>query len=213
MAKKEIIVFYIVLVLMLVVLIVANILQKIDAGQVINAAITIILVAVTTVYVIRTAEIAKATEKQAEASMKMAEEMREQRILTSRPTIVQKANERSYDSDDFLVFNIGNGPAIELEIFLLDNKKNQKKFERHTFVIKDTENPIHFYNLSYEAYNNFKLIGKTCYLVSQYRGFDKTQIWYQTWLPFIPKKSQDEERIIVIAQELEFREVNKKESF
>jgi hypothetical protein len=195
----------------LIILIVLYLFDLIDVAQAIQIILTFALVSVTAVYVRRTGDIANGTKKQAEASMKMAEEMKEQRIMTSRPIIVQRARERAYDSDDFEIFNIGNGPAIELEIMVLDNNKMQKYFQRHTFFIQDPEKPIEFPPLSLETYNSF--LDTICYLVSQYRSVDTKQIWYQTWLPFIPKISQSGDRIIITAQELEFREVNKKESF
>ncbi len=59
--------------------------NKIDTSQLIQIIITFVLVLVTVAYVKRTAEIAGATREQADASVKMAEEMREQRLSEARP--------------------------------------------------------------------------------------------------------------------------------
>jgi hypothetical protein len=50
-----------------------------------------LLVVITGIYAWRTFSISNGTKKQADASVKMAEEMREQRVIASRPVIIQKA--------------------------------------------------------------------------------------------------------------------------
>ncbi len=163
------------------------------------------LVVVTGVYALSTA-------RQADASLRMAEEMRQQR----RPIVVQKAvpftviPERG--SDYFEIYNDGNGPAIELGIFLLGREKDRLiQKQRETFFLRAGETPIKFYPDGLENHVN-----STCYLLCQYRGViprDVKQIWYQTWLPFEPVKSVRGGRIIIKSGELEFLEVPEKESY
>ena len=179
------------------------------------------LIGVTAFYAIRTAEIAKATKEQADASVKMAREMREQR----RPIVVQKvvpaksvpyklAAEditKSISSDYFEIHNEGYGPAIELEILLLDKEKRQLEKQRETFFPKVSESPLEFHPNGLTNHVN-----STCYLLCRYRGVissDEAQLWYETWLPFVPVKSQRGDRIIIQPKELEFSETHKKESY
>ncbi len=119
---------------------------KIDLGQVMEIIIFAVLVVVTTIYAERTSSIAKAAKKQ-------AEEMREQRIMASRPVIIQRAvvetetELATFGSKDwfsyFEVYNAGNGPAIEVEISLLNKEKTPIHSQRKTFLRAD-EPPIQF---------------------------------------------------------------------
>jgi len=172
------------------------------------------LIGVTAFYAIRTAEIAKATKEQADASVKMAEEMREQRVMTSRPVIIEKAVPHKVItagviSDNFEIYNAGNGPAIELEIFLLDSRKRLLQTQRETFL-RAGEQPIKFHPSCLGSHVN-----STCYLLFRYRSIISLErrIWYQTWLPFKPVKSQSRDYIYAQPEELEFREVFEKESY
>jgi len=180
-----------------------------------------LLVIVTGIYAWRTFTISKASKKQADASVKMAEEMREQR----RPIVVQKvvpaksvpyklAAEditKSISSDYFEIHNEGYGPAIELEILLLDKEKRQLGKQRETFFPKVSESPLEFHPNGLTNHVN-----STCYLLCRYRGVissDEAQQWYETWLPFVPVKSQRGDRIIIQPKELKFSETHKKESY
>lgn len=183
----------------------------------IQAISMLFLVVVTGIYVWRTHIISNSTKKQADASVKMAKEMREQR----RPIVVQEiatpkgfrytlATEDATEeitSDCFGIQNVGNSPAIELEIILLDKDKGQPQTERKTFLRAD-DAPIVFY-----PHNLVSHVNTTCYLLCRYRGVlssDEAQLWYETWLPFVPVKSQGGNRIIIQPKELEFCEVYKK---
>ncbi len=180
-----------------------------------------LLVAVTGIYAWRTFAISNATKKQADASVKMAEEMREQR----RPIVVPKAFPaigvplqvsaediaKHVYSDFFEIHNEGYGPAIELEIFLLDKGKRKLVEQSETFLPKVSESPLEFY-----PDGLFNHVNSTCYLLCRYRGvisFDEAPLWYETWLPFVPVKSQRGDRIILQPKELEFSETHKKESY
>ena len=192
--------------------------NTINIAQAIEIVITFVLVCVTAFYAERTAEIANATKKQADASVKMTEEMREQRVMASRPVIIQKdvceteTKLATFGSKDwfsyFEVYNAGNGPAIEVEVSLLNNKKNLIHSQRKTFL-RAGEPPIEFSPSELAS-----LEKSTYYLVSEYqsifsRGLQPT--WYQTWLPFETIESSEKGKIYVKPGELEFREVHEKD--
>lgn len=167
------------------------------------------LVLVTTLYAVFTA-------KQANASVKMAEEMREQRVMASRPVIIQKAVPVEVIgaglSDKFEIYNAGNGPAIELEVLLLDEEKKQLGSQRETFLRAGDTTIFYPYGLANH-------LNSTCYLLSRYQSVlskakGRKQTWYETWLPFEPVKSQSRDYIYAKPRELEFRnEVTEKTSY
>jgi hypothetical protein len=185
----------------------ANEIEGKDWGQII---LMLGLVIVTALY-------ASSTEKQADASVKMAEEMREQRIMTSQPIIVQKAvhekdiwegSTKDYFSH-FEISNLGNSPAIELEISLLDNEKNCSQSIRQTYLRND-DLPIKFRPYNIENSDETK----TYYLVSEYQNifsYGLQKPLYQTRLPFTISKSSEEGKIYMIAGKLEFKEITDKE--
>jgi len=161
-----------------------------------------------------------ASRKQAEASVKMAEETRQQR----RPIVVQEmvapkgfrykiaADDATegIKSDCFGIQNVGNGPAIELEMILLNKDKKMCQEERKTFLRAD-DSPIVFY-----PSNLVENLNTTCYVLCRYRGVpssNEAQLWYETWLPFTPVKSQSGNYIYVKPKELEFYEVTEKKSY
>jgi hypothetical protein len=136
---------------------------------------------------------------------KMAKEMREQRVTTSRPFIIQRAEQKKavkktittdYFSH-FEIYNAGNGPTIELEICFLDEEKRRIYNERQSYLragesvkllpiefgkeqsLPDIEPPVKLapINLARE---------KQTYLVSEYQNTLSTRqkpTWYQcnTW--------------------------------
>jgi len=148
-----------------------------------------LLVVITGIYAWRTHVISKATKEQANASVKMAEEMREQRIMASRPVIIQKAvHEQRADAlarpaeafSHFEIYNAGNGPAIEVEVSLLNEQKEPVNAQRETFL-RVGETPMKFYTTFSPIPEN-----STFYIVSEYQGissYSTKPTWYQTWLP------------------------------
>ena len=180
--------------------------------------LTGVLVVVTGIYVWRTFAISKSTEKQADASVKMADEMKEQIIMASRPVIIQKAvvetetKQATFGSKDwfsyFELYNAGTGPAIEVEIALLNKEKIPIHSRRKTFLRAD-EPPIEFSPSELAS-----LEKSTFYLVCEYQSIlshDPQRTWYQTWLPFETIESSKEGKIYVKPGELEFKEVLEKE--
>ena len=165
-----------------------------------------------------TATYAWSTQRMAKANEKMAEQMRAQRIMASRPIIVLKAvvetetKLRTFGSKDwfsyFEVYNEGNGPAIELEIYLLNENKSLIESARET-ILRANEPPIRFLPSNL---NNLKE-SVTHYLLCQYQSILSREIWYQTWFPFEPVKSSKNGKIYVKPRELEFIKTNKKGYF
>jgi hypothetical protein len=213
-------------------IVIFHLLNKIDIAQAIELLVTIVLVAVTTVNVLLTGNMAKATKIQAEASVKMVEEAnqqalasfnmveeaRKQRIIESRPVVIQKpvleteTQFRAYGSKEwfswFHIYNAGNGPAIEVEVSLLNKDKELIHSHRYSFL-RTGEQPIEFH-----AKELFALEESSYHLVTEYKSiFSDSQkpMWYQTWLPFKTVKTNEKEKIYVQSGELEFREVSEKD--
>ncbi len=179
----------------------------IDTAQAIQIIISFVLVLVTAIYVKRTSDIVRETRNQ-------AQEMREQRIMASRPVIIQKAIPTevigSGFSDRFEVYNAGNGPAIELEILLLDKEENLIQEQRVTFL-RASDTPVEFYPSGLDSRLN-----SDCYLLCRYQSIlslGAKPSWYQTRLPFKPVKSQSRDYIYVEPGKLEFEEVFEKKSY
>jgi Ca2+/Na+ antiporter len=181
--------------------------NAISPAENLQTMLTLGLLAVTGIY-------ALSAVQQANASMKMAEEMREQRVMASRPVIIQKAivetetNLATFSSKDwfsyFEIYNTGNGSAIEVEISLLNKEKTPIHSQRKTFLRAD--DPPTVFSPSELA----SLEKSTFYLVCEYqsifsRGPQPT--WYQTWLPFETIEASEKGRIYVKPGELEFKEV------
>ncbi len=218
MSRKETVSLFISGIIFAIVLAHVLLLKLIDAAEAIQITISFVLVLVTVIYVKRTADIAQATKEQADASVKMADEMREQRIAESRPVMIQKAmptiiNGTTTDVfSHFEVRNQGNGPAIELQVSLLDKKERPIRVLRDTSV-RAGELPVgSCQEFSFELAN---LPESTYYIVCEYQSIlsrlAKKQTWYQTWLPFQKCKSS-QGGVRVEPNELEFKdEITEKE--
>ncbi len=138
----------------------------------IQAISMLILVVVTVIYAWRTHVISKATREQ-------AKEMKAQRVMASRPVIIQKAVHDDRSSH-FEIYNAGNGTAIELQIILLGQWKKPLDGKREGFL-RSGDTPIPFYTTFPSDVAN-----STFYVVSEYQGissYGPQPTWYQTWLP------------------------------
>jgi len=154
---------------------------------------------------------------QAYASVEMVREMREQRRPIVVPEVVPfevetpKIHETDYTRDDiFKIRNVGNGPAIELRMVQLDKEKSHPQIQKKA-ILSQVDAPLEFCPV--DLVNQVKT---TCYLVCQYRSVlstEERQIWYETWLPFIPNKSQRGDRIIITPRELKFCEGFEKKDY
>ena len=192
MTKKEYGVFSGGLLGLTILLIILTLFKTINVGQGIEIIILFALVLATFIYAKRTAEIAKATKEQ-------AEEMKEQRIMTSRPIIVLKAVNDDQDSH-FEIYNAGNGTALEVEVVILDQKGQPIDGKREGFL-RAGDIPIYFYTTIQPDVGNH-----TFYVVSEYQGIlthSSKPTWYQTKLPC--KMSVTGK---VISGKLEFDEVS-----
>jgi Ca2+/Na+ antiporter len=182
--------------------------SKIEPAGWAQILLMLVLVSVTGFY-------AWSASRQADANVKMAEEMKEQRIMASRPLIIQRAvletesRFRTHDSSDwfshFEVYNAGNGPAIEVEISLLNKEKTLIHSRRKSFL-RAGETPIEFSPTDLAS-----LEKSTFYLVAEYQSVfshGSQPTWYQTWLPFETVEGGKQGKIYVKAGELEFKEVS-----
>lgn len=158
--------------------------------------LTTALVCVTGLYaylISRTVEIAKqsveAANKQAEASKKMAEEAKEARLATSAPILLAKtALELPHGRcfSHFIVWNAGNGTAIEVIISILNEKKQRIEGSRVPSLRAGEETTFRPSDLT-------KLEEMKCYLVASYMDISHLtgeKVFNQTWLPFIIQKAR-----------------------
>jgi len=159
--------------------------------------------------VLLTHAISRAAKQQANTSVEIAKGTREQRVMASRPVIVQKAEpEKQIDGislgyfSHFEVHNAGNGPAIEVEISLLNNEKTSLHSHRESFLRAGDSIKFRPFNLaSLEE-------SKTYYLACEYQSVLSLGLktWYQTLLPFKPVKSGKQGEIYVNPDKLEFKD-------
>jgi len=193
-----------------------------DIGLIIAASVqavaTIVLVCITIFYAI-------STKRQADANVKMAEEMKEQTLVASRPYIIQKAvfekENVSYDNlkkeliissppfKHFEIYNAGNGPAIELEVSILDREKRLEASNRITYLSSKERAEIQLNQII----NNIEKPIRH-YLVSEYQGVTMRTgkpMWYQTWMPFEISKSSQQGKLLLTPGGLEFKEVTEKD--
>jgi len=211
MTKNEVISLVVALSLVVVILIPSLLFSKLDTAQAVQIILMTALVLVTIIYVKRTSEISEATRRQ-------SQEVREQTIIASRPVIIQRALcekdiWESNTSDYFVsfeIYNAGAGPAIELEILMLDKDKQLLQSEIDTFLRSGAE-PIQFNPTNLMAHTNC-----TCYLLCRYRSilFSATdERWYQTWMPFDVIRASAKDKLYVKPHRLEFLEVVGKEFY
>ncbi len=172
--------------------------RNIDLIPVFNLILLAGLIAVTAIYAYSTLQIARHTREQ-------AKEVREQRIMASRPVIIQKAvheGSTPYYFAHFEVYNTDNGPAIELEISVLDKERTPIHSHRESFLRADDS--IKFRPFAPHL-NESTIYYLTCEYQSIFsRGAEQT--WYQTWLPFEVVKSSKVGKIYVKAGELSFED-------
>jgi len=196
----------------------------------VQTILMIILVSATIFYAYQAKKASDSAKASANASVKIAEETRQQRIISSRPVIIQRAVYKDSDWPDikigwtgiipsktasyfshFEVYNVGSGPAIEVEISLLDEKRRLiESFERtrRTFLKAD-DPPLKFCPpIPSEGVTSY-------YVACEYQSIisrsSQQQTWYQTLLPFEPAKSSKAGEIYVATDGLEFHEVTEKE--
>ena len=193
-------------VLVLAGLLILHIIDLIRVGEIIEIIVLFGLVLIT-------AEYARHTRI-------MAKEMREQRIIASRPYIIQRAiykhpyrsiggNEEDIFEpkyfNHFEIYNAGKSPAIELEIFLTEESEAPFYQTREPFFLTADE-PQKFYPdmTKFGKSTKYKLVCQYQSIFSH--GPQKTV--YQTLLPFelVESGKEKEGKIFVKTSELEFRD-------
>ena len=151
MTKKEVKVLGFGILGIVILLIVLRLSNAIDAAQGIQILITFTLVGVTLAYVKRTADIARAAKEQAEASVKMAEEMREQRLSEAQPYLLLRLKARvvqwdSIEQDkhrptefEITIQNVGKGTATDLYAALWHPHKSRFVGESKGFLVPNED--------------------------------------------------------------------------
>jgi len=192
--------------------------HKVQPADWIQIILTAGLVGITAFY-------ATETRRQALASVKSVEKIQEQTLIQSRPVVIQKVEKiyalntypgvsennttimRSEYFSNFVIMNVGNGPAIELEISFLSNDKRPLVSHRETYLKPDQEYIPKDMNFTSFEKGNY-------YLVCEYHiAFPVQNIptWQQTWLPFELSEDVGQGKRYVAAGELDFREVGEKD--
>lgn len=113
------------MVLCSIVIAVAIVLKFVGLAEGVQIWITLSLVVVTGLYVLETTKMRKSSEimakaalKQAEASNAMVDEMKQQRINASQPVLWPIVIGWAYLGLQISIQNIGNGPALDIDIYL-----------------------------------------------------------------------------------------------
>jgi len=153
------------------------------------AGLTAALVYVTGFYVYLTSRSVEIAKQSAEASKEMAEEAKEARLASSAPILLQRTvfklpDERYFSH--FVVWNAGNGTAIELVISILNERKQLIEGSRIPFL-KPGEQTM------FKPSDLTKLEDVKCYLVATYMDISHLtgeKVFNQTWLPFIIQKAR-----------------------
>ena len=163
------------------------------------------LVAITMVY-------ATFTYQQVQASKEMVSEAKEQRFATLQPIIILKSIHKPLDAhastlrseyhSHFVVWNAGNGPAIEIEIALLKSTQNLIEAHRETFLRAGEE-------YCFTSQTALDLLPEDkYYIVCQYKRVvspTADEIWDQTWLPFSLSRASKKGEVYVAPGELDFK--------
>lgn len=163
------------------------------------------LVAVTMTYAVF-------TYQQVQASKEMISEAKEQRLAALQPVVIVKTFQkpiagepitsilRSEYFSHFVIWNAGSGPAIEIEIALLDNNLDLKQAHRETFLRPGEE---YRFTPELDSYPEGKY-----YIVCQYKRIlypTAEEVWDQSWLPFNLGKASKEGEVYAAPGELDFK--------
>lgn len=165
---------------------------------------TIIL---STINVIALVSLAFFTYSYMKSTALMAGVMQEQRAIASQPFVIQKAmcekdvfeGSTSEYFYHFIIWNAGNGPAIELVYSLLNEQKSSMHSKRVTFLRTKEETTF---------IPEVRLEEGKYYLVCQYMDISRLtgkESVNQTWLPFEVHKATKEGKVYVAPGELSFK--------
>ncbi len=181
MAKKQVSIF-IIGILAVIALVGGIMVRFVGLEQGFVAALTAALVYVTGFYVYL-------TSRTAETIKQSAEEAKEARLASSAPILLQRTVFRLPDEryfSHFVVWNAGNGAAIELVISILNERRELIEGSRVPFL-KPGEQTM------FKPSDLTKLENAKCYLVSTYMDIPHLtgeKVFNQTWLPFIIQKAR-----------------------
>jgi len=99
----------------------------------------------------------------------------------------------------FVVRNEGHGPAIEIEMALLNSRREWLDTQRDTMLRVDES--LEFKPILHRPEGRY-------YILCQYKRVssqDEDDIWTQTWLPFKLKKASKQSEVYVVPGVLEFK--------
>ncbi len=99
----------------------------------------------------------------------------------------------------FVVMNEGRGPAIEIEMALLNNRQEWLDTYRET-ILRANES-LEFRPVLHLPEGRYYMLCQYKYVASQ----DEDKVWAQTWLPFKVKRASKEGEVYVTPGELEFK--------
>lgn len=142
-------------------------------------------------------EAAKAAIEQAEATRKMAEEMRQQRLSASQPVVWPMIWGLSTDALTVFFENIGNGPALDVDIYLGRGEEPIIRDSEHrwySYIVAGEKEKTTFLKppISSDNAGGFeldlslvaKLVGKYTLLV-EWRDLHMSGPFFRAKLPFI----------------------------
>ena len=158
---------------------------------------------------------------------KKLEHAKTELAMASRPLVVMRAVDHegisSYEADTpeepkieqsgairprashfshFELYNAGSGPAIDLEISLMNKEKAVLQSQSVGFL-RNNEPALHFIPIKLDP-------DQTYYLVAEYESIrsraGQNPVWYQTWLPFLTLKCTEIKMITISVGDLDFKE-------
>jgi len=177
----------------------------------VSAGVTFVLVCITAYYALETRSIAKAAAEQ-------AQELRQQRISASQPVLWPKVLGWNFNNLEVIFENIGNGPALDIDIYLCRGEDlgiSDCQYTWYSYIVAG-EKKIHNFlrqPLGEDGQGGTtppdsnvisKLVGKYTLLV-EWHDLYKSGPFFQARLPFSLEMNSDgklyaKEGVIVINQ-------------
>ena len=169
----------------------------------VSVSVTVVLVCITGYYAYQTRRIAKTSEAAARAAVEQAQELRQQRISASQPVLWPKILGWDFNNLEVIFENIGNGPALDIDIYLgrgEDPKLSECEHIRYSHMIAGKEKIHNFLTHALEQSplgakpldSNVlsKLVGKYI-LIVEWRDLYKSGPFFQAKLPFSLETESD----------------------
>jgi hypothetical protein len=163
----------------------------------VSVGVTVILVLITGYYAYQTRRIAKTSEDAARAAVEQAQELRQQRIHASQPILWPVIQKWNYNQLDVNFENIGNGPALDVDIYLGPGENlviSDCEHQRYSYVVAGEKKTHNFLRQALQDDGMggtippdssvlSKLMGKYTLLV-EWRDLYKSGPFFQAKLPF-----------------------------